>query len=63
MTDIKNQFDPILRKLIKNKKIPNYYEFKHNLELSKSNNLGFASRCEGRKNPHYLDGLKSYVFS
>ena len=49
--------------LIKNKNIPNFYEFKHNLELSKSNNLGFASRCEGRKNPHYLDGLKSYLFT
>lgn len=49
--------------LIKNKNIPNFYEFKHNFELSKSNNLGFASRCEGRKNPHYLDGLKSYLFT
>jgi hypothetical protein len=49
--------------LIKNKNIPNFYKFKHNLELSKSNNLGFASRCEGRKNPHYLDGLKSYLFT
>ena len=34
--------------LIKNKVINNYYEFKHNLPLSKSNGLGFA-RCEGRK--------------
>ena len=31
--------------------------------LSNSNYLGFASRCEGRKNPHYLDGLKSYIFT
>lgn len=49
--------------LIKNENIPNFYEFKHNLELSQSNNLGFASRCEGRKNPHYLDGLKSFLFT
>ena len=43
--------------------LPNFYEFKHNLPLSKSNYLGFASRCEGRKNPHYLDGLESYIFT
>ena len=49
--------------LIKNKNLPNFYEFKHNLPLSKSNYLGFASRCEGRKNPHYLDGLKSFIFT
>ena len=34
--------------------------WKVGLELSKSKNLGFASRCEGRKNPHYLDGIKSF---
>ena len=49
--------------LIPNKKLPNFYEFKHNLPLSKSNKLGFAARCEGRKNPHYLDGLESLVFT
>jgi hypothetical protein len=43
--------------------IKNFYEFKHNIPLSKSNNIGFASRCEGRKNPHYLDGLNGYVFT
>lgn len=43
--------------------IPNFYEFKHNNELSNSNNLGFASRCEGRKNPHYLEDIKSYIFT
>ena len=48
---------------IPNKTIHNFYEFKHNLKLSDSNNLGFASRCEGRKNPHYLDGLSSYLFT
>lgn len=43
--------------------IPNFYEFKKNEKLSKSNNIGFASRCEGRKNPHYIEGLKSYIFT
>jgi hypothetical protein len=49
--------------LIKNKNIQNFYEFKHDSPLSESTNLGFASRCEGRKNPHYLDGLPSYIFT
>jgi hypothetical protein len=49
--------------LIANKNIRNFYEFKWDLPLSESNNLGFAARCEGRKNPHYLDGLKSYIFT
>jgi hypothetical protein len=49
--------------LIPNKNIRNFYEFKWDLPLSESNNLGFAARCEGRKNPHYLDGLKSYIFT
>jgi len=49
--------------LTENKNIPNFYEFKHNLELTDSTGLGFTARCEGRKNPHYLDGLKSYVFT
>ena len=49
--------------LTKNVNIPNFYEFKNNLDLSDSNNIGFASRCEGRKNPHYLDGLKSFIFT
>lgn len=49
--------------LIPNKRITNFYEFKHNKPLSESNKLGFAARCEGRKNPHYLDGLPSYVFT
>ena len=44
-----------------NENIPNFYEFKHNLPLSYSNNLGFAARSEGRKNPHFLDGKKAYV--
>jgi hypothetical protein len=49
--------------LFPNKNIPNFYEFKYNIPLSKSNTIGFASRCEGRKNPHYLDGLKSLIFT
>jgi hypothetical protein len=44
-------------------KITNFYEFKHNKPLSNSNNIGFAARCEGRKNPHFLDRLPSYVFT
>jgi hypothetical protein len=49
--------------LFPNQNIKNFYEFKHNSPLSNSINLGFASRCEGRKNPHYLDGLKSFIFT
>jgi hypothetical protein len=49
--------------LIPNKKITNFYEFKHNKPLNESNKLGFAARCEGRKNPHYLDGIPSYIFT
>ncbi len=49
--------------LIRNKNIRNFYDFKWDLPLSESNTLGFAARCEGRKNPHYLDGLKSYIFT
>ena len=47
----------------KNLEIPNFYEFRSNLPLSESNKIGFAARSEGRKNPHYLDGLPSYVFT
>ena len=49
--------------LFQNKNIPNFYEFKWDLPLSESNTIGFASRCEGRKNPHYLDGLQSMIFT
>lgn len=49
--------------LIKNINIRNFYEFRHNLPLSESNNIGFAARCEGRKNPHYLDGIPAYIFT
>ena len=46
-----------------NQNIPNFYEFKHNKPLSESNKLGFAARSEGRKNPHFLDGLDALVFT
>ena len=49
--------------LVKNKNIPNFYEFKQNLPLSDSNTIGFAARSEGRKNPRYLDGLPSMLFT
>jgi hypothetical protein len=43
--------------------IPNFYEFCYNKPLSESNRIGFAARSEGRKNPHYLDKLPSYIFT
>jgi hypothetical protein len=49
--------------LHKNINIPNFYEFKWDTPLSHSNKLGFAARSEGRKNPHYLDGISSLVFT
>ena len=47
----------------KNINIPNFYEFKHNLPLSNSNKIGFAARCEGRKNPHFLERKEGYAFT
>ena len=49
--------------LYENTNIPNFYEFKHNIPLSKSNKLGFAARCEGRKNPHFLERKEGYAFT
>ena len=49
--------------LYKTKNIPNFYEFKVNNPLSESNKLAFASRCEGRKNPQYLDGMEAFIFT
>lgn len=43
--------------------ITNFYEFKNNSELSNSNIIGFASRSDGRKNPHFLDKLPSYIYT
>mgnify|MGYP003314651831 CR=1 FL=1 len=48
---------------ISDKTITNHYEFKKNWELSESNTIGFCARPEGRKNPHYLDGMKSFMFT
>lgn len=49
--------------LYENTNIPNFYEFKHNIPLSSSNKLGFAARCEGRKNPHFLERKEGYAFT
>ena len=49
--------------IIDNTNIKNFYEFKRNWELSESNTLGFCARPEGRKNPHFLDGLNSMLFT
>ena len=45
--------------------IPNYYEWKHNKPFVGiiDNRVGYAARCETRKNPHYLDSMPSFVFS
>ena len=49
--------------LYDNERITNFYEFTHNKRLSESTNIGFTARAEGRKNPHYLDGLESFIFT
>ena len=41
--------------------IPNFYEFKHNLEANDSNTVGFASRMETRKCPHYMQRIPSVL--
>lgn len=43
--------------------IPSFYQFTKNQALSNSDKIGFTSRCEVRKNPHYLDGLEGYMFT
>ena len=43
--------------------LPNYYEFKNNLDVTDSNRIGYASRMETRKCPHFLEGLDSMVFT
>jgi hypothetical protein len=45
--------------------IPNYYEWKNNkpFEDVRSNRIGYAARCETRKNAHYLDGIPAFIFS
>jgi hypothetical protein len=45
--------------------IPNYYEWKQNKPFLPlvSNRIGYAARCETRKNAHYLDGIPAFIFS
>ena len=43
--------------------IPNFYEFKHNYDVTDNNRVGFASRCETRKCPHFLSGIESDFFT
>ncbi len=45
--------------------ITNYYEWKHNKPFLPlvSNRIGYAARCETRKNAHYLDRIPSFIFS
>ena len=48
-------------------KVPNFYEFKHNLPLQNeyidNGKLGFASRCESRKCIHWMHGYAGYVLT
>ncbi len=45
--------------------ITNYYEWKNNKPFTEivSNRIGYAARCETRKNAHYLDAIPAYIFS
>lgn len=45
--------------------ITNYYEWKNNKPFTEivTNRVGYAARCETRKNAHYLDSIPSFVFS
>jgi len=45
--------------------ITNYYEWKHNKPFVPivSNRIGYAARCETRKNAHYLDKIPAFIFS
>ena len=54
--DLENKHDHLLH-------IPNFYEFKHNLDATDSNKVGFASRMETRKCPHFLAGIDSEFFT
>tara|TARA_Y100000389_G_scaffold162630_1_gene165486 strand:- start:242 stop:1441 length:1200 start_codon:yes stop_codon:yes gene_type:complete len=48
-------------------RVPNFYEFKHNLPLQNecidNGKLGFASRCESRKCIHWMHGYEGYVLT
>ena len=52
--DLENHHDHLLH-------IPNFYEFKHNLDVTDNNKVGFASRMETRKCPHYLQRIPSVL--
>ena len=45
--------------------ITNYYEWKNNKPFTGviSNRVGYAARCETRKNAHYLDCIPAFIFS
>ena len=43
--------------------IPNFYEFRRNYDVTDNNTVGFASRCETRKCPHFLAGIDSEFFT
>jgi hypothetical protein len=45
--------------------ITNYYEWVNNKSFGgiTSNKIGYAARCETRKNAHYLDNIPSIIFS
>ncbi len=43
--------------------IPNYYIFNQYLPSIENNTIGFTSRCETRKCPHFIDGLDSIAFT
>jgi hypothetical protein len=47
------------------KTITNYYEWKQNKPFTGivSNKIGYAARCETRKNAHFLDYIPSIIFS
>jgi hypothetical protein len=57
--------DTIHSQYPKTKTVTNYYEFRENIPFLGilSDRIGYAARCETRKNPHYLDNLPSFVFS
>jgi len=43
--------------------IPNFYEFRGKGIAVESNKVGFCSRMETRKAPHFLDNIPSYFFT
>ena len=57
--------DTIHKQYPKTKTITNYYEWKNNKPFTGiiSNKIGYAARCETRKNAHYLDYIPSIIFS